>query len=579
MSAVPQFQAMDRQKFSRFHLKTIVVSGIGFFTDALDIFIINLAIPMIAYTWWFHEGAKDMKHASAMPSIVTSLLKASTQVGTLCGQLVFGYLGDKLGRKATYGVVLAIMIVATINTSLAADTKGAIGVGGMLIFWRLILGIGIGGDYPISAVIASEFASVSTRGLMVAAVFSMQGLGILVGSLCAVIVLAILKPTLGLDPLAAPGFALYQPLFDNVWRLLLFLGVIPAIAAVYWRLQVPETPRFTAAKGDLEMAQKDMAKVVSEAERNNSEPSTDDEVTDVPSTRNSLEEAGAADLLTDQYPGYLQEAYSHITFTQLFSHWRNFKVLFACSAAWFLLDVGFYGVQLNASDILKFLGYGVGDTPFDFFWSISVGNLLLSLCGTVPGYWFTVFTIERLGRIKIQLMGFTVLSIIFVVLTIWFHQLKGTTLFFVLFTAANFFFNFGIYFSDFPCFLFHPRALLTIRSLWFTGPNTTTFILPAEIFPTRFRSTCHGIAAATGKLGAIIAAFGFDQIKGKDGENMQVVLGIFTACMLGGLLVTFWVPETKGKTLEELGDAFYSEEVVANYPIPAKGQGKGGKKA
>nr|SMQ44834.1 High affinity phosphate transporter [Blastocladiella emersonii] len=506
MSAAADFSAMDSQKFNRFHLKTILVSGVGFYTDALDIFIINLAIPMIAFSWFFVPGATEPSKASAMPSIVTSLLKASTQVGTLCGQLVFGYLGDKLGRKATYGLVLAIMIIASFNTSLAADTKGFIGIGGMLIFWRLVLGVGIGGDYPISAVIASEFASVSTRGLMVAAVFSMQGMGILTGCLFSTLLLLILKPTL--QPVDST--TIYVSNFDNVWRILFFIGVLPAIAAVYWRLQVPETPRFSAAKGDHDTAMKDLSKVMHEIQGSNG--------------------------------GDISEKYTHITFGQLFGNWKNGKVLFACAMAWFLLDVGFYGVQLNQSDILKFIGYAKGATAYEYFLNQSIGNLILSLCGTVPGYFFTVALIEKMGRIKIQLMGFGILTAIFVVLTIFYHQMKGTIWLVIAFTAANFFFNFG--------------------------PNTTTFILPAEIFPTKYRSTCHGISAATGKAGAILAAFGFDQIKGKNGENMTTVLAIFTACMIGGFLVTFWVPETKGKSLEELGDAFYHPDLVAQHPAP-----------
>ena len=46
------------------------------------------------------------------------------------------------------------------------------------------------------------------------------------------------------------------------------------------------------------------------------------------------------------------------------------------------------------------------------------------------------------------------------------------------------------------------------------GPNSTTFIIPAEVFPTKYRSTCHGISAASGKAGAIVGAFGFGEIPG-----------------------------------------------------------------
>lgn len=74
-----------------------------------------------------------------------------------------------------YGVELGIMMVATLGCCFAADTARGIGVLAMLGFWRFWLGFGIGGDYPVSAVITSEFASVSRRGQMMAAVFAMQG--------------------------------------------------------------------------------------------------------------------------------------------------------------------------------------------------------------------------------------------------------------------------------------------------------------------------------------------------------------------------------------------------------------------
>jgi len=51
------------------------------------------------------------------------------------------------------------------------------------------------------------------------------------------------------------------------------------------------------------------------------------------------------------------------------------------------------------------------------------------------------------------------------------------------------------------------------------GPNVTTFVIPGEIFPTRYRSTAHGISAASGKLGAIVAQVGFSQLKDIGGTN------------------------------------------------------------
>ena len=87
--------------------------------------------------------------------------------------------------------------------------------------------------------------------------------------------------------------------------------------------------------------------------------------------------------------------------------------------------------------------------------------------------------------------------------------------------------------------------------------------MQAEIFPARFRSTCHGISAAAGKAGAIIGAFGFlyasqnqDKSKADPGypagigmRNSLLVLGVINVL---GLFLTFLVPEPKGRSLEEI---------------------------
>lgn len=95
------------------------------------------------------------------------------------------------------------------------------------------------------------------------------------------------------------------------------------------------------------------------------------------------------------------------------------------------------------------------------------------------------------------------------------------------------------------------------------GPNATTFVVPAEIFPARLRSICHGISAAAGKLGAIVGAFGFlylaqnkDKAKADAGypagigvKNALIVLGVVNFL---GMLFTFLVPESNGRSLEEM---------------------------
>jgi PHS family inorganic phosphate transporter-like MFS transporter len=95
------------------------------------------------------------------------------------------------------------------------------------------------------------------------------------------------------------------------------------------------------------------------------------------------------------------------------------------------------------------------------------------------------------------------------------------------------------------------------------GANATTFIIPAEVFPTRFRATAHGISAACGKAGAILAAFGFNVLVDYGGKNkfLPETLGIFAGIQFVGLIATiFLIPESKGKNLDDFEDNNYPRQ-------------------
>ena len=156
--------------------------------------------------------------------------------------------------------------------------------------------------------------------------------------------------------------------------------------------------------------------------------------------------------------------------------------------------------------------------------------------------WVSVFTIDVIGRKPIQIAGFVVLTILFCIIGFAFHSLSGGALL-ALYVLSQFFFNFG--------------------------PNSTTFIVPGECFPTRYRSTSHGISAAAGKVGAIIAQvlIGPLRIRGNptpDNESpwMNHVMQIFAAFMFAGIFTSFLIPETKRKTLEEICAELYGEGVA-----------------
>lgn len=142
---------IDNAKFGFRHVRAVVVAGVGFFTDSYDIFAINLCISMIGAVYW--QDAKT--NPGKMPSHSDTAIKVATSGGTVIGQLFFGWLADRIGRKKMYGIELMIIIVATLAQALSASSPG-LSIVGVLIFWRVIMGIGIGGDYPLSSIITSE---------------------------------------------------------------------------------------------------------------------------------------------------------------------------------------------------------------------------------------------------------------------------------------------------------------------------------------------------------------------------------------------------------------------------------------
>lgn len=109
-----------------------VVAGIGFFTDSYDIFTAGLLTTMLGIVYW---------KAGKMPTNSDTAIKVATSGGTVVGQLGFGALADIVGRKKMYGLELIIIIFATLAQSLSSSSK-SMDIVGVIIFWRVIMGIG-----------------------------------------------------------------------------------------------------------------------------------------------------------------------------------------------------------------------------------------------------------------------------------------------------------------------------------------------------------------------------------------------------------------------------------------------------
>jgi PHS family inorganic phosphate transporter-like MFS transporter len=193
-------------------------------------------------------------------------------------------------------------------------------------------------------------------------------------------------------------------------------------------------------------------------------------------------------------------------------------------------QVAFYGLGLNSSsiltsDLLTRAGIGSPVTPSDLTTTLSIyeslhnvviGSLVVCVAGLLPGYYASFFLIDVWGRRPIQFLGFAMLTVLLAILgKMTTHQELSEEFVDVHLTA-------GIYPGTQPDSNHQGKAqafvALYCLANFFTnfGPNVTTFIIPGEIFPTRYRSTAHGITAACGKLGAIVSQIIFFKVRDSD---------------------------------------------------------------
>ncbi|GAA0158481.1 secondary carrier transporter [Lithospermum erythrorhizon] len=342
----------------------------------------------------------------------------------------------------------------------------------------------------------------------------MQGFGILAAGIVGLVVSAAFdhayeRPTYEQDPVASTAQEA-----DYIWRIILMFGALPAAVTYYWRMKMPETAHYTALVAkNTKQATQDMAKVL------NVELEVEEEKVEK-KNQNSSSSFGL--------------------FSKEFAR-RHGLHLIGTTTTWFLLDIAYYRNNLFQKDIYSSIGWIPSAEKMSATYEvyrIARAQTLIALCGTVPGYWFTVAFIGIIGRFIIQLMGFFMMTVFMFALAIPYNHWKNTDRvgFLIMYSLTFFFSNFG--------------------------PNGTTFVVPAEIFPARLRSTCHGISAAAGKMGAIVGTYGFlyasqstnsaETYAGYPaGIGMKASLIVMACINALGILFTFLVPESKGKSLEE----------------------------
>ncbi len=323
-------EALNTQQFSIFHIRSMFASGMGFFTSAYDLFIIGTALTLI----------KDEWHLS---SSQIGLIGSISLIATFVGAFFFGKLADMLGRKSIYGVEAILMTLGALMSAISPNVS-------FLLISRAILGFGIGGDYPLSAVIMSEYANVKSRGRMVTLVFSAQALGLIFGPMVALTLLAA-----GIN-------------HDLAWRIMLGLGALPAASVIYLRRTIPESPRWLArVKGQKDTAVKEL-------------------------TSFSLGDIA------------IEKADDPIVKKSLMDY---IVTLIGTAGTWFIFDYAYYGNTISTPIIMKDIA-----PHADIIQSTAI-SLLLFAVAAAPGYFVAAATMDKIGHKKLQAIGFLIMGACF----------------------------------------------------------------------------------------------------------------------------------------------------------------------
>lgn len=425
-----------------------------------------------------------------LSDVEKGLVSAAAIVGAIVGAGFLGPLADKVGRRRLFRLDLWLFVAFSLLCVLAWDVWSLIG-------FRFVLGIAIGLDYPIAASYLAEILPAKARGRWLVGAFSLQAAGILLGALVGVVVLGLL------------------PEIES-WRIMLGFGALPALVIIWLRRRTPESPRWLAQNGREREAEE-----IGEALAGHPVAVTD------------------ADRARREAP---PEGLRAFVAPQLFSK-RLRRLTILTAVPWFLMDMATYGVGIFTPTLLAALALAGPDATFMADDIASTEGTALLDVFLVVGFGIAILLVERVGRIRLQLVGFLGMAVALATLSVadglsggGDEHLPLVVLGFALFnTAMN------------------------------AGPNATTYALPAEVFPGEVRAAGHGFAAACAKTGAALGVFLFPILLADLGSS--TLLAILAGTSLAGLAVTWcFRVEPKGRGLADVSGAGVA--AVAPRPVP-----------
>ncbi|EGP92313.1 uncharacterized protein MYCGRDRAFT_33628 [Zymoseptoria tritici IPO323] len=447
-----------------YYFRNMIIPGMGLLLEGYVLFSIGNVKPLFAAAYPQCWG----KTPTACNETWVQSVDYLEICGIIVGQILVGVLGDWLGRR--WGLIQDAIIMFLGLVMLTASWGLSLNGWVVCYVWSLFFyGIGVGGEYPMTATSGMENAvgagKVSTRedrlhrGRKVTSAFLMQGWGQWFNQVILILLLLIFH-----GGTSSPPYG--QTLVQWTYRVSFFIPAVGTLWLVYYRTY----------------KMKSASKVLQQAKKKSS------------------------------VTGYDTKSLG-LTFSYFGGR------ILATAGTWYANDVFFYGNKLFQAEFINTITGGTKNVMTTWLWN------LVNIGVSLVGYYLASFLIDNknYGRKWMQIIGFLGDFICFVIPAFnytYFAEGAGVHAFMAMYFLSSFFNQFG--------------------------PNSVTFLVAAEVFPTPVRASAHGFSAAMGKAGALTAAVLYNYI---DVPTRFLVVPWFG--LAGAILTYVFLPDTTGLDLKE----------------------------
>lgn len=381
-------ERLEKMPVGSFHYKMLVVTGLGWLFDSMDTGLISFVLPVLAKEWGLNPEQMGWIGSIGL-------------IGMALGAVISGTIADKIGRKKVFTITVLLYSLATGMCALSWSYES-------LLFFRFLVGFGLGGELPVAATLMSEYAPTQIRGRFIVLLESFWALGWLAASLISYLLI--------------PRFG---------WEIAFVIGTLPALYVFLLRIHMPESVRYYISKGKIEEAKK-VVLFLEEKLHIESEP-FDSELSEL--------EKGNED-----------------NKSSFFELWKG-KLATRSIMLWLL----WFGIIFSYFGIFMWLPSIVLKQGFDVVKSFEY--VIIMTLAQLPGYYTAAWLVERIGR-KPTLTIFLLMS---GVASYFFGGVQSTTELLVWGSAMSFFFlgAWGVVYTYTP--ELYPTHIRALGNGWAAG--------------------------------------------------------------------------------------------------------------